>query len=33
MVQGDGSYGNVVKYGPVIIPSLGYGKWSFPCWE
>ncbi|KAB8070680.1 hypothetical protein BDV29DRAFT_160209 [Aspergillus leporis] len=26
MVQGDGSYGNVVKYGPVIIPSLGYGK-------
>lgn len=26
MVQGDGSYGTVVKYGPVIIPSLGHGK-------
>lgn len=23
MVQGDGTFGNVVKYGPVIVPSLG----------
>ncbi|XHG05251.1 hypothetical protein AWENTII_008491 [Aspergillus wentii] len=26
MVQGDGTYGNVVKYGPVIVPSLPHGK-------
>lgn len=26
MVQGDVAFGNVVKYGPVIIPSLEYGK-------
>lgn len=26
MVQGDGTYGNVVKYGPVIVPSLEHGK-------
>lgn len=23
MVQGDGTFGNVAKYGPVIVPSLG----------
>lgn len=26
MVQGDGAYGGVVKFGPVIIPSLEYGR-------
>ncbi|KAF9886199.1 hypothetical protein FE257_011922 [Aspergillus nanangensis] len=26
MVQGEGTYGNVVKYGPVIVPSLEHGK-------
>lgn len=26
MVQGDPAYGNVVKYGPVIVPSLELGK-------
>ncbi|GFG13625.1 uncharacterized protein YGR266W [Aspergillus udagawae] len=26
MVQGDGTYGHVVKYGPVIVPSLEHGK-------
>jgi len=26
MVQGDGAYGGVVKYGPVIIPSLEFGQ-------
>ncbi|KAL5332893.1 hypothetical protein BJX70DRAFT_90744 [Aspergillus crustosus] len=26
MVQGDGSLGQVVKYGPVIVPSLEHGK-------
>lgn len=26
MVQGEGAYGNVVKYGPVIIPGLEYGR-------
>ncbi|RMZ80603.1 hypothetical protein DV738_g2698, partial [Chaetothyriales sp. CBS 135597] len=26
LVQGDGTYGNVVKYGPVVIPSLEYGR-------
>ena len=26
MVQGEGHYGGVSKYGPVIIPSLEYGR-------
>lgn len=26
MVQGDGAYANVVKFGPVIVPSLEAGK-------
>jgi hypothetical protein len=26
MVQGDGAYGNVVKYGPVIVPNLEFGR-------
>lgn len=26
MVQGEGTYGTVVKYGPVIVPSLEHGK-------
>jgi len=26
MVQGEGPYGNVIKYGPVIVPSLEYGR-------
>jgi hypothetical protein len=26
MVQGEGAYGSVVKYGPVIIPNLGFGQ-------
>lgn len=26
MVQGDGTYGSVIKYGPVIVPALEYGK-------
>ncbi|PKY04015.1 hypothetical protein P168DRAFT_327036 [Aspergillus campestris IBT 28561] len=26
MVQGEGAYGSVVKYGPVIVPSLELGK-------
>lgn len=26
MVQGDGALGNVVKFGPVIVPSLDHGK-------
>jgi hypothetical protein len=26
LVQGEGVYGNVVKYGPVIIPSLDLGR-------
>lgn len=26
MVQGEGAYANVVKYGPVIVPSLEHGK-------
>lgn len=26
MVQGDGTFGNVVKYGPVIVPSLESGR-------
>lgn len=26
MVQGDGTFGNVVKYGPVIVPSLEPGR-------
>lgn len=26
MVQGEGAYGNVVKFGPVIVPSLEFGR-------
>lgn len=26
MVQGEGAYSNVVKYGPVIVPSLEHGR-------
>jgi hypothetical protein len=26
MVQGEGAYGNVVKFGPVIVPSLEQGR-------
>lgn len=26
MVQGDGTFGNVVKFGPVIIPNVEHGK-------
>lgn len=26
LVQGEGTYGNVVKYGPVVVPSLEYGR-------
>jgi hypothetical protein len=26
LVQGEGAYGNVVKYGPVVVPSLEYGR-------
>lgn len=26
MVQGDGTYGGAVKYGPVIVPSVEYGR-------
>lgn len=26
MVQGEGAYGNVVKFGPVVVPSLEYGR-------
>lgn len=26
MVQGDGALGNVVKFGPVIVPSLDHGQ-------
>lgn len=26
MVQGDGGYNGAVKYGPVIVPSLEYGR-------
>jgi len=26
MVQGEGAYGNVVKYGPVVVPSLEFGR-------
>lgn len=26
LVQGDGAYGNVVKFGPVIVPSLDLGR-------
>ncbi len=25
LVQGEGAYGNVVKFGPVVVPSLAYG--------
>ena len=26
LVQGEGAYGNVVKFGPVIVPSLELGR-------
>jgi PhoD related phosphatase len=26
MVQGEGAYGAVVKYGPVVVPGLEYGR-------
>lgn len=26
MVQGDGTFGSVVKYGPVVVPSLEHGR-------
>jgi hypothetical protein len=26
LVQGEGAYGNVVKFGPVVVPSLEYGR-------
>lgn len=26
LVQGEGAYGNVVKFGPVIVPSLDLGR-------
>ncbi|KIX93365.1 uncharacterized protein Z520_11008 [Fonsecaea multimorphosa CBS 102226] len=26
LVQGEGAYGSVVKYGPVVVPSLEYGR-------
>ncbi|KAL6250607.1 hypothetical protein RBB50_002909 [Rhinocladiella similis] len=26
LVQGEGAYGNVVKYGPVVVPSLEFGR-------
>ena len=26
MVQGEGAYGTVVKFGPVVIPSLEFGR-------
>ena len=26
MVQGEGAYGNVVKFGPVVVPGLDYGR-------
>ena len=26
MVQGEGAYGSVVKYGPVVVPSLEFGR-------
>lgn len=26
MVQGEGAHGGVVKFGPVIIPSLEFGR-------
>jgi hypothetical protein len=26
MVQGEGAYGNVVKFGPVVVPSLEFGR-------
>ena len=25
LVQGEGAYGSVVKFGPVVVPSLEYG--------
>lgn len=26
LVQGDGAFGGVIKYGPVVIPSLEFGR-------
>lgn len=26
LVQGDGGYGGIIKYGPVVIPSLEFGR-------
>ncbi|KAJ9493906.1 hypothetical protein H2202_010573 [Exophiala xenobiotica] len=26
LIQGEGAYGNVVKYGPVVVPSLEFGR-------
>jgi hypothetical protein len=26
LVQGEGAYGSVIKYGPVVVPSLEYGR-------
>lgn len=26
LVQGEGAYGGVMKYGPVVIPSLEFGR-------
>lgn len=26
MIQGEGPYGAVVKYGPVVVPGLEYGR-------
>jgi hypothetical protein len=26
LVQGEGAYGTVVKFGPVVVPSLEYGR-------
>lgn len=26
LVQGEGAYGNVVKFGPVVVPCLEYGR-------
>jgi hypothetical protein len=28
MVQNEGAYAAPVKYGPVIIPSLEFGRWG-----
>lgn len=26
LIQGEGAYGNVIKFGPVVVPSLDYGR-------